>query len=119
MDLIVYSLLNKKITNIKDTVDNLTIQATELPEAVGGVSTLEINTEYYLGTQTELNLAFPTSAADAGDWCFICFIAGTNATIELDNNCAGDTEIELEANKTYEILATFNGTNWVVNYLCY
>ena len=34
MDLIVYSLLNKKITNIKDTVDNLTIQAVELPEAV-------------------------------------------------------------------------------------
>ena len=119
MDLIVYSLLNKKITNIKDTVDNLTIQAAELPEAVGGVSTLEINTEYYLGTQTELNLAFPTSSADAGDWVFICFVAGTDAIIELDNNCVGDVDVELEIGKTYEFLVTYNGTNWVVSYLCY
>lgn len=117
MDLITYALLNKKISNLKDTVDNLNIQATELPEAVGGVNTLDINTEYYLGTQTGLNLAFPT--ASAGDWCFICFVAGTNATIELDSNCVGDTNIELETGKTYEILATYNNTNWVVSYLCY
>ena len=118
MDLITYALLNKKILNVKDTIDNLTIQATELPEAIGGVSTLEINTEYYLGTQTELNLAFD-SGAEAGDWCFICFVAGTNATVDLDNNCVGDTDIELETGKTYEILATYNSTNWLVSYLCY
>lgn len=118
MDLIVYALLNKKISSVKDAVDNLDTQSTTLPDVIGGVSTLEINTEYYLGTQTELNLAFD-SVAEAGDWCFVCFIAGTNANIELDNNCVGDTVIDLETGKTYEILATYNGTNWVVSYLCY
>lgn len=118
MDLITYALLNKKISNVKDTVDNLDTQSTTLPDVIGGVSTLEINTEYYLGTLAELNLAFDSSA-EAGDWCFICFIAGTNAIIELDNNCVGDTDIDLEVGKTYEILTTYNGANWVVSYLCY
>lgn len=82
-------------------------------------STLVANTEYYLGETASLSFSFPTSG-NLGEYCFVKFDSGETATALTisGENYVGDIPVP-EANKTYEILATWNGSKWVVCYRGY
>ena len=90
----------------------LPLSATTVP------SVLVANTEYYLGEATSLSFAFP--AGVLGQYCFVKFVSGATATALTitGENYVGDIPVP-EANKTYEILATWNGSKWVVCYRGY
>ena len=77
------------------------------------------NNSYNYGEQTELSIAFPTTAND-GDVVYITFTSGATATV-LTLNTTNTSDIELipEANTGYEIYAKYNGTIWIVNYSDY
>lgn len=81
--------------------------------------TLVVNTEYYLGESTTLSFAFPATGL-LGQYCFIKFVSGSTATAltVTGTNYAGDIPIPI-ANKTYEIIATWNGDVWVCSYRGY
>ena len=81
-------------------------------------TTLEANTSYNFGLQTELSLSFPTSAKD-GDVIYIhfyCYDTPTNLTVDTSNT----TDIDLipEAKMGYEIYAKydFDLGYWIVKY---
>ena len=82
-------------------------------------STLVANTEYYLGETASLSFAFPTTGSQ-GQYCFVKFDSGTTATAltVTGTNYVGDIPTP-EASKSYEILATWNGTEWVATYRAY
>lgn len=91
----------------------LPLAATTVP------SVLAANTEYYLGEATSLSFAFPTTGV-LGQYCFVKFVSGATATALTitGENYVGDIPTP-EANKTYEILATWNGSKWVCTYRAY
>lgn len=91
----------------------LPLSATTVP------SVLVANTEYYLDETSNLSFAFPTTG-EKGQYCFVKFDSGTTATVLTvsGTNYVGDIPT-MEANKTYEILATWNGAKWVVTYRAY
>lgn len=82
-------------------------------------SVLVANTEYYLEEATSLSFAFPTTGV-LGQYCFVKFVSGATATVLTitGENYVGDIPVP-EANKTYEILATWNGSKWVCTYRAY
>lgn len=82
-------------------------------------STLVANTEYYLGETASLSFAFPTTG-EKGQYCFVKFDSGTTATALTitGTNYVGDIPTP-EASKSYEILATWNGAEWVATYRAY
>ena len=91
-----------------------------LPLATDTVpSTLVANTEYYLGETASLSFAFPTTG-EKGQYCFVKFDSGTTATALTitGTNYVGDIPTP-EANKSYEILATWNGDKWICVYRAY
>lgn len=90
----------------------LPLTANTLPE------TLIANTEYYLGESTNLAFTFPTMGK-LGQYCFVKFDSGATATtLTVTGNYAGDIPIPI-TNKTYEIIATWNGSKWVCSYRGY
>lgn len=104
------------------------VKGTELDYAVRSVlpltsdtlpETLAANTEYYLGESTALSFAFPDTGA-CGQYCFVKFVSGSTATALTvsSTNYVGDIPTPI-ANKTYEILATWNGEQWVCSYRGY
>lgn len=114
--------INQKVANYTVIVPSnleyavrsvLPLTATTVP------TTLVANTEYYLAETTNLNFSFPTTG-EKGQHCFVKFDSGTTATILTvnGNNYVGDIPTP-EASKSYEILATWNGTEWVVTYRAY
>ena len=85
---------------------------TEIP------SILAPNTEYYLGETANLKIVFPNG--NIGEYCFVKFKSGaaaTQITVEGDN-FVGDIPTPI-ANKTYEIIANWNGEKWVCAYRGY
>lgn len=91
-----------------------------LPLATDTVpSTLVANTEYYLGETASLSFAFPTTG-EKGQYCFVKFDSGTTATAltVTGTNYVGDIPTP-EASKSYEMLATWNGAEWVATYRAY
>lgn len=104
------------------------VKGTELDYAVRSVlpltsdtlpETLAANTEYYLGESTALSFAFPDAGA-CGQYCFVKFVSGAAATVltVTGSNYTGTLPTPA-ANKTYEILATWNGEQWVCSYRGY
>ena len=104
------------------------VKGTELDYAVRSVlpltsdtlpATLVANTEYYLGESTALSFVFPDAGA-CGQYCFVKFVSGAAATVltVTDSNYTGTLPTPA-ANKTYEILATWNGEQWVCSYRGY
>ena len=104
------------------------VKGTELDYAVRSVlpltsdtlpATLVANTEYYLGESTALSFAFPDTGA-CGQYCFVKFVSGSTATALTvsSTNYVGDIPTPI-ANKTYEIIATWNGDAWVCSYRGY
>ena len=104
------------------------VKGTELDYAVRSVlpltsdtlpATLVANTEYYLGESTALSFAFPDAGA-CGQSCFVKFVSGAAATVltVTGSNYTGTLPTPA-ANKTYEILATWNGEQWVCSYRGY
>lgn len=104
------------------------VKGTELDYAVRSVlpltsvtlpATLVANTEYYLGESTALSFAFPDAGA-CGQYCFVKFVSGAAATVltVTGSNYTGTLPTPA-ANKTYEILATWNGEQWVCSYRGY
>lgn len=104
------------------------VKGTELDYAVRSVlpltsdtlpATLVANTEYYLGESTALSFAFPDAGA-CGQYCFVKFVSGSTATALTvsSTNYVGDIPTPI-ANKTYEIIATWNGDAWVCSYRGY
>lgn len=104
------------------------VKGTELDYAVRSVlpltsdtlpATLAANTEYYLGESTALSFAFPDAGA-CGQYCFVKFVSGSTATALTvsGTNYVGDIPTPI-ANKTYEIIATWNGDAWVCSYRGY
>ena len=104
------------------------VKGTELDYAVRSVlpltsdtlpETLAANTEYYLGESTALSFAFPDAGA-CGQYCFVKFVSGAAATVltVTGSNYTGALPTPA-ANKTYEILATWNGEQWVCSYRGY
>lgn len=104
------------------------VKGTELDYAVRSVlpltsdtlpATLVANTEYYLGESTALSFAFPDTGA-CGQYCFVKFISGAAVTVltVTGSNYTGTLPTPA-ANKTYEILATWNGEQWVCSYRGY
>lgn len=91
----------------------LPLAATTVP------SVLVANTEYYLGEATSLSFAFPTIGV-LGQYCFVKFVSGATATALTitGENYVGYIPVP-EANKTYEILATWNSNKWVCTYRAY
>lgn len=91
----------------------LPLTATTVP------STLVANTEYYLGETASLSFAFPTTGTQ-GQYCFVKFDSGETATTltVTGTNYVGDIPAP-EASKSYEILATWNGSEWVCVYRAY
>lgn len=91
----------------------LPLAATTVP------SVLVANTEYYLEEAISLSFAFPTTGV-LGQYCFVKFVSGATATALTitGENYVGDIPAP-EANKTYEILATWNGSKWVCTYRAY
>lgn len=81
-------------------------------------STLVANTEYYAGELATVSFALPTTGK-LGQYCFVKFASGTTATtLTVTGSYAGDIPTPV-ANKTYEILATWNGSKWVCSYRGY
>ena len=82
-------------------------------------STLVANTEYYLEETANLSFSFPVTG-EKGQYCFVKFTSGSTATVLTisGENYVGDIPT-MEANKTYEILATWNGSKWVTTYRAY
>lgn len=80
---------------VKTTLDNL----------------LTVNTEYYLGEQTEVNLVYPQTA-NLGDYICINFISGETAATVISQNCIGLDSFVPNANSICEIHAQYNG-QWV------
>ena len=82
-------------------------------------STLVANTEYYLGETANLSFSFPTTGKK-GQYCFVKFDSGTTATAltVTGTNYVGDIPTP-EASKSYEMLATWNGAEWVATYRAY
>lgn len=80
---------------------------------------LVANTEYYLDEVAELSFAFPATGK-LGEYCFIKFVSGATACVlsVTGDNYVGDIPMPV-ANKTYELLATWNGSKWVCNYRGY
>lgn len=75
-------------------------------------------TEYYLGSQTTLSLTLPTGVR--GDYIYVNFISGATATtLTITNSNIVGNVPTIEANKTYELLFNFDGTNWVCQWLSY
>lgn len=75
-------------------------------------------TEYYLGSQTTLSLTLPTGVR--GDYIYVNFISGKTATaLTITNSNIVGNVPTIEANKTYELLFNFDGTNWVCQWLSY
>lgn len=91
----------------------LPLSANILPEI------LVANTEYYLDESTNLSFAFPETGK-FGQYCFLKFVSGSTATVLTvsGSNYVGDIPTPI-ANKTYEILATWNGGSWVCSYRGY
>lgn len=81
-------------------------------------STLVANTEYYAGELAMVSFALPTTGK-LGQYCFVKFDSGATATtLTVTGSYAGDIPTPV-ANKTYEILATWNGSKWVCSYRGY
>ena len=81
--------------------------------------TLSANTEYYLGESAALSFAFP-AAGELGQYCFVKFVSGdTAATLTVTStNHVGELPVPI-ASKTYEVIATWNGSAWVCSYRGY
>lgn len=90
----------------------LPLTSTTLPD------TLVANTEYYLSETATISVAMPEG--ELGQYCFIKFDSGDTATIFniTSNNFVGDIPTPV-ANKTYEFIATWNGSNWACSYRGY
>ena len=90
-----------------------------LPKAADTIpSTLVANTEYYAGELATVSFALPTTGK-LGQYCFVKFASGATATtLTVTGSYAGDIPTPV-ANKTYEILATWNGSKWVCSYRGY
>lgn len=113
------SQLNNDNNYVKDS-ELINKVRSVLPTSANVVpSTLVANTEYYLEETANLSFAFPT-AGEKGQYCFVKFTSGSTATVLAvsGENYVGDIPIP-DANKTYEILATWNGTKWVCTYRTY
>lgn len=81
-------------------------------------STLVANTEYYAGELAMVSFALPTTGK-LGQYCFVKFDSGATATtLSVTGSYAGDIPTPV-ANKTYEIIATWNGSEWVCSYRGY
>lgn len=81
-------------------------------------STLVANTEYYAGELAAVSFALPTTGK-LGQYCFVKFDSGTTATtLTVTGSYAGEIPTPI-ANKTYEIIATWNGSEWVCSYRGY
>ncbi len=90
----------------------LPLTSTTLPD------TLVANTEYYLSETATISVALPEGKL--GQYCFIKFDSGDTATIFniTSNNFVGDIPTPV-VNKTYEFIATWNGSNWACSYRGY
>ena len=77
-------------------------------------SVAEVNTEYYLGSQSTVDISLPSSGASAGDKITVDFTSGSTATTLTitGNNVAGDTSFTPDANKLIEINFKYDGTYW-------
>ncbi len=113
------SQLNNDNNYVKDS-ELINEVRSVLPTSANVVpSTLVANTEYYLEETANLSFAFPT-AGEKGQYCFVKFTSGSTATVLAvsGENYVGDIPVP-QSNKTYEILATWNGTKWVCTYRAY
>lgn len=81
---------------------------------------LKTMTKYYIGSQEEITLNFPTEST-VGEWVQIVFKSGENPTeLNIENtNVIGDSDLIPISNTTYEIYAEYNGENWIMQYLGY
>ena len=105
----------------KDIADSTYATKTELrPTPITSTATaITANNSYNYGEQTELSIAFPTTAND-GDVVYITFTSGATATVlTIDTTNTSDIELIPEANTGYEVYAKYNGTIWIVNYSDY
>lgn len=119
-------LTNDKINDIVKAAltdsKHLTMTAAEqaVAKSVLGVATIkttmdnvaEVNTEYYLGSQSTVDITMP-STATAGDKITVDFTSGSTATtLTLTGTIAGDTSFIPEANKLIEMNFKYDGTYW-------
>lgn len=75
---------------------------------------LSKNTDYYVGEQTSLNLAFyHSNDLTVGDTIYINFKSGETAATLTSSNCVGLENFVPNINSICEIHAVFDGTNWV------
>ena len=79
---------------------------------------LVVNTEYYLDVMENISCQLPTG--NLGDYIFIRFKSGETPTIIgfTPDNYVGDIPTPI-ANKTYELICTWNGEAWVFSYRGY
>lgn len=75
---------------------------------------LSKNTDYYVGEQTSLNLAFyHSNDLTVGDTIYVNFKSGETATTLTSSGCVGLEKFVPNPNNICEIHAVFDGTNWV------
>ena len=113
--------INQRVGNyLPITVGNLDYAVhSVLPQTSDTIpATLIANTEYYAGKLATVSFALPTTGK-LGQYCFVKFDSGTTATtLTVTGSYAGDIPTPV-ANKTYEIIATWNGSKWVCSYRGY
>ncbi len=73
---------------------------------------LKANTEYYIGTQTAVELVYP-QRGNAGDSIYVNFKSGETATTLTSSSCIALEKFVPNINSICEIHAVFDGTNWV------
>ena len=75
--------------------------------------TLEANKEYYAGALTSLTLSFPQTA-EIGDYCYICFTAGTTCEMSIQTTNSTDISPTFSSGYIYEIMGKWNGSKWLL-----
>lgn len=119
-DVLPASVVNNIIESIKEIDDRDRYIKTELPEAENGIITLESNIEYFIGEESKLNIKFPTNAQE-GDYIFLKFLSGIVATqlTIVQEKVVGNTEIIPKSTSVVEIYGSYNGSEWLIQYLMY
>ena len=99
--------------------DKLELAVPKTSTTITTGETVQTKTLYYVGEKSILLFGLP-SEAKIGDYVFVNFKSGstpTNFTI-MTSNYVGDIPSPIP-NKTYELLATYNGENWVCQWIAY
>lgn len=96
-----------KNLRVADVYPCVTLSGTEV------TLTLVANKEYYAGKVTSLTLSFPSSAS-VGDYCYLCFTAGTGCSVTVQTTNASDISPTFTDGYVYEIMGKWNGSIWML-----